>query len=69
MVPVPMRKVSVRLTVTHAGFEGGLTLLELLYKRTMAGELIGPDPYAPAECSRAGRVLAGRHGKPKPGTS
>jgi phage terminase large subunit-like protein len=52
MVPVPTRKVSVRLTVTYAGFTGESTLLEGLYKRAMAGEQIGPDLY------RNGSMLA-----------
>jgi hypothetical protein len=45
MVPVPTRKISVRLTVTYAGFEGESALLESLFKRAMAGELIGSDLY------------------------
>lgn len=45
MVPVPTRKISVRLTVTYAGFEGESELLEDLYKRGLAGELIAPDLY------------------------
>jgi phage terminase large subunit-like protein len=52
MVPVPTRKVSVRLTVTYAGFEGESALLESLFKRAMTGELIGRDLY------RAGSMLA-----------
>jgi phage terminase large subunit-like protein len=52
MVPVPTRKVSVRLTATYASFEGKSNLLEGLYKRATAGELIGPDLY------RAGGMLA-----------
>ncbi|HZS53053.1 MAG TPA: terminase TerL endonuclease subunit [Bryobacteraceae bacterium] len=45
MVPVPTRKVSVRLTVTYAGFEGESELLETLYKRALAGETVGTDLY------------------------
>jgi phage terminase large subunit-like protein len=45
MVPVPTRKVSVRLTVTYAGFEGESALLEDLYKRGIAGEEIAPALY------------------------
>ena len=45
MVPVPTRKVSVRLTVTYAGFEGESELLEDLYKRGIAGEEIAPALY------------------------
>jgi hypothetical protein len=40
MVPVPIRRISVRLTVTYAGFEGESELLEGLYKRGLQGELI-----------------------------
>ena len=40
MVPVPTRKVSVRLTVTYAGFEGESALLEGLYKRGLSAEQI-----------------------------
>ncbi len=42
MVPVPTRRVSVRLTVTYAGFEGESTLLEELHDRGTAGEEIAP---------------------------
>ena len=45
-IPSPARKVSGRLTVTYAGFEGESTLLEQLYKRGMQGELIGTDLHA-----------------------
>ncbi len=45
MVPVPTRKVSIRLTVTYAGFEGESMLLESLYKRGLQGEQIAPDLY------------------------
>jgi phage terminase large subunit-like protein len=45
MVPVPTRKVSVRLTVTYAGFEGESKLLEDLYKRGLQGEEIAPALY------------------------
>jgi hypothetical protein len=40
MVPVPTRKVSARLTVTYAGFEGESVLLEELYRRGLKGELL-----------------------------
>ncbi len=46
MVPVPTRKVSVRLTVTYAGFTGESDLLEGLYRRGLKGTLIAPDLYA-----------------------
>jgi phage terminase large subunit-like protein len=52
MVPVPTRKISVRLTVTYAGFEGESTLLEGLYRRALSGDQIAPDLY------RAGGMLA-----------
>jgi phage terminase large subunit-like protein len=45
MVPVPTRKISVRLTVTYAGFEGESKLLEDLYKRGLAGEEVAADLY------------------------
>jgi phage terminase large subunit-like protein len=45
MVPVPTRKISVRLTVTYAGFEGESVLLERLYKRGLEGEEIAPALY------------------------
>ena len=45
MVPVPTRKISIRLTVTYAGFEGESKLLEDLYRRGLAGEQIAPDLY------------------------
>lgn len=40
VVPVPTRKISGRLTVTYAGFEGESDLLEQLYKRGLQGEVI-----------------------------
>ena len=48
MVPVPTRKVSVRLTVTYAGFSGESELLEDLYKRGLKGEEIAPALYRAA---------------------
>jgi len=45
MVPPPTRKVSARLTVTYAGFEGESELLESLYKRGLQGEEIAPALY------------------------
>jgi len=38
MVPVPTRKISMRLTVTYAGFEGESELLWGLYQRGLKGE-------------------------------
>jgi phage terminase large subunit-like protein len=52
MVPVPTRKVSVRLTVSYSGFQSESSLLESLYRRALEGEVIGPDLY------RAGGLLA-----------
>jgi hypothetical protein len=43
LVPVPTRKVSCRLVVSHAGFGGESVLLEELYKRGLAQPEIGPD--------------------------
>lgn len=43
MIPVPTRKVSVRLTVTYAGFSGESDLLESLHRRGLAGDEIAPD--------------------------
>jgi hypothetical protein len=43
LVPVPTRKISARLTVTYAGFEGESSLLEGLYRRGLEGEEISPD--------------------------
>lgn len=45
MVPVPTRRVSVRLTVTYAGFEGESELLEGLYKRGIQGENFAKSLY------------------------
>ena len=45
MVPVPTRQISVRLTVTYAGFEGESDLLQSLYKRGLEGEEIAPALY------------------------
>ena len=56
MVPVPTRKVSARLTVTYAGFEGESELLERLYKRGLQGEAIGTGLY-----SQPGLLMAWHH--------
>ena len=45
MIPVPTRKVSIRLTTTYAGFESESELLEGLYKRGMQGDEIAPSLY------------------------
>jgi Terminase large subunit, ATPase domain len=41
MIPVPTRKVSCRLIVSYAGFEGESELLHELYKRGCAQPLVG----------------------------
>jgi terminase large subunit-like protein len=46
LVPVPTRRISCRLTVTHAGFEGEGELLQELYKRGMALPEVGPSLHA-----------------------
>lgn len=43
MVPVPTRKVSLRLTVTYAGYLGESKLLEELWHRGSSGVEVGPD--------------------------
>ena len=46
MIPVPTRKISCRLTTTHAGYENDLTLLLELYKRGLALPEIAPNLHA-----------------------
>jgi hypothetical protein len=46
LVPVPTRKISCRLIVTHAGFEGEGELLHQLYQRGLQQQQVGPDLYA-----------------------
>jgi phage terminase large subunit-like protein len=46
MIPVPTRKISCRLTVTYAGFEGESELLQELYKRGLTQPQIDKDLYA-----------------------
>src|SRR5262245_31495944 len=43
LVPVPTRRISCRLVVTHAGFEGESQLLHQLYQRGLALPEVGPD--------------------------
>jgi phage terminase large subunit-like protein len=43
LVPVPTRKVSCRLIVSHAGFEGEGELLHEIYKRGLTQPLVGKD--------------------------
>jgi predicted ATPase len=45
-VPVPTRKISCRLVVSHAGFAGESVLLEELYKRGLTLPQVGTDLYA-----------------------
>jgi hypothetical protein len=49
-VPSPTRKVSGRLVVTYAGFEGESELLESLYQRGLKGDLVAPDLYRGGGC-------------------
>jgi hypothetical protein len=46
MIPPPTRKIAARLTVSYAGFTGESQLLEDLYRRGMAGRLIGDELWA-----------------------
>jgi Phage Terminase len=46
LVPVPTRKISCRLTVTHAGFSGESTLLNELYERGLQLPSVGTDLHA-----------------------
>jgi hypothetical protein len=46
MIPSPARKISCRLTVTHAGFCDESELLEELYQRGLALPLVGRDLHA-----------------------
>ena len=43
MIFTPTRKISCRLTVSYAGFDGESQLLEDLYKRGLAQPQVGPD--------------------------
>jgi hypothetical protein len=46
MVPVPTRKISCRLTTTHAGFEDDGSVLLALYKRGLVLPEVAPDLHA-----------------------
>ena len=46
LVPVPTRRMSCRLVVSHAGFGGESALLEELHQRGLAQPEVGPDPRA-----------------------
>ena len=46
MVPSPLRPISLRLTVTFAGFEGESQPLEALYKRGLQQQQVAPNLYA-----------------------
>lgn len=43
MVPSPLRPISLRLTVTYAGFEGESMVLETLYKRGLTQQQVAPS--------------------------
>ncbi|HUY27314.1 MAG TPA: terminase TerL endonuclease subunit [Candidatus Binataceae bacterium] len=60
-VPSPTRKVSGRLTVSYAGFEGESELLEGLYKRAITGTPVAADLY---ECD--GMLAYWTHTPPAP---
>jgi phage terminase large subunit-like protein len=45
LVPVPTRMLSLRLTVTYAGFEGESRVLQELYHRGIRGEIVEPALY------------------------
>ena len=46
LIPVPTRRISCRLVVSHAGFSGESVLLEELYKRGLAQPEIARDLHA-----------------------
>jgi hypothetical protein len=46
LVPPPTRKITCRLTVTYAGFDGESDLLNELYKRGLQQPLVGKDLHA-----------------------
>lgn len=46
LVPVPTRRISARLIVSHAGFEGESELLYELYRKGLQQPQIAPDLYA-----------------------
>jgi phage terminase large subunit-like protein len=46
MIPSPARKISLRLTVTYAGFTGESELLEEIYQRGLGQPHLGPDLHA-----------------------
>ena len=56
MVPVPTRAISVRLTVTYAGYEAESELLERLYKQGLEGKEIEPSLY-----EQPGLLMAWHH--------
>jgi len=58
MTPPPTRTIACRLTTTYAGFSDESTLLQGLYDRGKAGELIGDELY------EAGGLLMAWHTKP-----
>jgi phage terminase large subunit-like protein len=46
LVPVPTRRISCRLIVSHAGFEGEGQLLQEIYNRGLTLPQVGPSLYA-----------------------
>jgi Phage Terminase len=46
LVPVPTRRISCRLIVSHAGFEGEGQLLQEIYNRGLMLPQVGPSLYA-----------------------
>jgi phage terminase large subunit-like protein len=46
MIPVPTRKISCRLVVSYAGFEGESELLYELHKRGLQQSVVGPSLHA-----------------------
>jgi hypothetical protein len=46
MIPVPTRKISCRLVVSYAGFEGESELLYELYQRGLQQRIVGTDLHA-----------------------
>lgn len=56
LIPVPTRRVSIRLTTTYAGFEGESKLLEELRKRGLEGEAVAPSLFR-----QPGMLMAWHH--------
>src|SRR5262249_27571826 len=45
MIPIPTKKISIRLTTTHAGFSDSSPVLQRLYERGLRGVQVQPDLY------------------------